>query len=84
MDKSEQIYELIEIIGKNEKEEEEKREPYVKALVEGLKIPEEKALAFVADANKISYQPNEFALIVEYYCDVFNGFDNLNQKSDWQ
>lgn len=74
MDKFE---ELLKALEESAQKAAERREPYIKALVDRLNISEEKASSLVFDANEISYTPNEFALAVEYYCDVFNGIENL-------
>ena len=55
----------------------EKRKPYINALIEELNISEEQASSFVYSAKEIAYSPSEFALVVKYYCDVFNGYENL-------
>ena len=69
--------ELLKALEESAQKAAERREPYIKALVDRLNISEEKASSLALDANEISYTPNEFALVVEYYCDVFNGIDNL-------
>lgn len=69
--------ELLKSLEENIKKDAKRREPYVKALIKKLDIPKEKASSLVFDANEINYTTNEFALVVEYYCDVFNGIDNL-------
>ena len=70
--------ELLKSLEESIKKDAKRREPYVKALIKKLDIPKEKASSLVFDANEISYTTNEFALVVEYYCDVFNGIDNLD------
>ena len=74
MDKFE---ELLKALEESDQKAAERREPYIKALVDRLNITEEKASSLVFDANEIAYTPNEYALAVEYYCVVFNGIENL-------
>lgn len=69
--------ELLKALDESAKKGVERREPYIKALIVRLNIAEEKASSLVLDAREISYTPDEFASVVEYYCDVFNGIDNL-------
>ena len=53
------------------------QDPYIKVLVEKMHISEEQASLLGVDVNQIDYQPDEFVLVVEYFCEIFNGFDNL-------
>ena len=69
--------ELLKTLEECAKKDAERREPYIKALIEKLSISKEKASSLVLDVKDVSYTPDEFALVVEYYCDIFNGIDNL-------
>ena len=77
-DKSKEAMEKLErILEESARENEEKRKPYIKALVEKMHMPKEQALLLVEDVNQIDYQPDEFVLAVECFCEIFDGFDNL-------
>ena len=70
--------ELLKTLEECAKKDAEHREPYIKALIEKLSISKEKASSLVLDVKDVSYTPDEFALVVEYYCDIFNGIDNFS------
>ena len=54
MDKFE---ELLKALEESAQKAAERREPYIKALVDRLNISEEKASSLVFDANEIAYTP---------------------------
>ena len=74
MDETEKLLKSFEeTIKKNS----EKKEPYIKSLIDRLNISRECALSLIPPFNEISYTPNEFAITAKYYCDIFNGIENL-------
>ena len=69
-----------EIIKKFEQESaeyEKRKKPYIQALVDKLNIPKEKIEELSFNIDKIPYSPLEFASVVEYFIEVFNGFEKL-------
>lgn len=68
---------LLESLKEKLQKDNEMKEPYVKALIERLNISKDKASSLVPNVELIRYDPEDFVAVVKYYCDVFNGIDNL-------
>ena len=68
---------LLKKLDKDLSERAAREAPYIAALVEKLNISEEKANKLDFNADNLPYTPQEFALVVEYFVQEFNGFDKL-------
>lgn len=74
---SNSIKEILQKIEEQTKKQEKDREPYIVAIVEKLGVSKAQATDLLFDVQDIAYSPSEFAIAVEYFCQVFNGYSNL-------